>query len=738
MLVKDNKLFINKGGVFYILLVCYFLVNKVHGNNKIGTTDVVRNLTVKVIEEHYFKDSNVKNILKLNVSWVPSNKGVTPSSYSILVTGLSDNRTYFKCPEKSIYYTTKNNQEREVILPKRISSSDIPEIVFLHNCSYRVVVYANPRTQRSEKTELIYTIPNCVGDKCNCTGTNVELPKPKVDVLLEPNRSVIIKWKTFTSARAVRGFIISIGIPVLISTAGLRVYNNTRIGNATATCTAFSWDSYVDGKLIKLKSDDKIIVTAFDEYNCYGPEGFYIIQSQDTKFVEQNATIWYASGGIVSIIIVIGAIKILSQRKKTDHILWTNELNSNTSKLNPIPKCKFQWAEVILKNKNVLYVEQEVEGLLYKNYNDSLEIPNKCVKLIRELGEGQFGKVYLGHLEDNDGTNVAVKMANNSNPAKEFEARLQLMEEIEMMKAAGPHPHLVRMIGYCSFPKKPMCIILEYLQGGDLLAYLYSRRDAENKYAKQPEVNGYIHQPRISETLYTTICSQRSFNSVSTSSNNEDKNFLGKYINIQKNITNTKFENNWYGKIDYYQFLQFALDIARGMAHLELKGITHRDLAARNILITADLTLKISDFGLSRNGIYIMSNIPGSMKPLPIRWMSPEAIRDREFSSKSDVWSFGVVLWEIATLGTFPYPNISDQQLLHYVLHNQGRLEKPISISNEVYDLMLQCWSSQPHRRPNFENLILSLKLLEETLHTPQCNTNPCYVLLSSNVDKIT
>ncbi|GFG29559.1 hypothetical protein Cfor_00289 [Coptotermes formosanus] len=156
--------------------------------------------------------------------------------------------------------------------------------------------------------------------------------------------------------------------------------------------------------------------------------------------------------------------------------------------------------------------------------------------------------------------------------------------------------------------------------------------------------------------------------------------------------------------LDPKELQNFAVQIARGMTHLEQKQITHRDLAARNVLINERKILKISDFGLSRSGVYVNTK----RKKVPLRWLSVEAMRENFYSSKSDVWAFAIVLWEIGTLGGFPYPTVSDMDLLNF-LDEGKRLEKPDNCSDELYTLMLQCWSKTPDMRPSFAEIVSHL-----------------------------
>ncbi|XP_022111619.1 angiopoietin-1 receptor-like [Acanthaster planci] len=158
------------------------------------------------------------------------------------------------------------------------------------------------------------------------------------------------------------------------------------------------------------------------------------------------------------------------------------------------------------------------------------------------------------------------------------------------------------------------------------------------------------------------------------------------------------------------KLIQFALDIAKGMQHLAASGVIHRDLAARNILLSDDLVAKVSDFGLSRGeDIYIQT----SKTRVPTRWLSLESLLRQVYTSKSDVWSFGILLWEIATLGATPYEDIKSKDLPSR-LENGYRMPKPSNCDDELYGLMMQCWQEDPKERPAFKTLVSILKSIAE------------------------
>lgn len=139
--------------------------------------------------------------------------------------------------------------------------------------------------------------------------------------------------------------------------------------------------------------------------------------------------------------------------------------------------------------------------------------------------------------------------------------------------------------------------------------------------------------------------------------------------------------------------------------------------------------IQISDFGLSRNGMYVIKDSEGKARHLPIRWISPEALRDRAFSSKSDVWSYGVVLWEIGTLGSFPYSEVQDDRLLRYIIYENGRLEQPEGVPSDIYKIMCSCWPGEPEDRPNFTQLLSDLRILINPIDPFRSASNPCYSL---------
>jgi len=146
--------------------------------------------------------------------------------------------------------------------------------------------------------------------------------------------------------------------------------------------------------------------------------------------------------------------------------------------------------------------------------------------------------------------------------------------------------------------------------------------------------------------------------------------------------------------------INFATDTCSAMNYLESKGLVHRDLAARNVLVHDDDTAKVSDFGLAKIGDFSLSS-----QRFPIKWTAPESLRNNKFTNKSDMWSFGVLLWEIYSFGRVPYPRIP---LADVVMHVERgyRMEAPEGCPAEIYAVMKQAWEIRSEDRPTFQNVL--------------------------------
>eukprot|EP00800_Vazella_pourtalesii_P017065 TRINITY_DN5081_c0_g1_i3.p1 TRINITY_DN5081_c0_g1~~TRINITY_DN5081_c0_g1_i3.p1 ORF type:complete len:463 (-),score=84.75 TRINITY_DN5081_c0_g1_i3:309-1697(-) len=158
----------------------------------------------------------------------------------------------------------------------------------------------------------------------------------------------------------------------------------------------------------------------------------------------------------------------------------------------------------------------------------------------------------------------------------------------------------------------------------------------------------------------------------------------------------------------------FACDVAEGMGYLESRDLVHRDLAARNVLVSEDNTAKVADFGLARPELFksdFVSNIP-------IKWTAPEALRKQDFSSKSDVWSYGVFMWELYSFGRVPYPRVPLNDVTKFV-ESGNRMEIPDKCPDSVYQLMVTCWHAVPESRPQFQQIELRLKEIQSEASTP-------------------
>ncbi|KFP55065.1 Tyrosine-protein kinase receptor Tie-1, partial [Cathartes aura] len=270
------------------------------------------------------------------------------------------------------------------------------------------------------------------------------------------------------------------------------------------------------------------------------------------------------------------------------------------------------------------------------------------IKFEDMIGEGNFGQVIRAMIKkDGLKMNAAIKMLKEF--ASENDHR-DFAGELEVLCKLGHHPNIINLLGACE-NKGYLYIAIEYAPYGNLLDFLRKSRVLETDPAFAKE-----------HGTASTLTSQ--------------------------------------------QLLQFASDVAKGMQYLSEKQFIHRDLAARNILVGENLASKIADFGLSRGEeVYVKK----TMGRLPVRWMAIESLNYSVYTTKSDVWSFGVLLWEIVSLGKAllcPLPPLESLQ--------GYRMEKPRNCDDEVYELMRQCWRDRPYERPPFAQISMQLiRMLE-------------------------
>ncbi|KAM6910686.1 high affinity nerve growth factor receptor [Xenentodon cancila] len=267
-------------------------------------------------------------------------------------------------------------------------------------------------------------------------------------------------------------------------------------------------------------------------------------------------------------------------------------------------------------------------------------IKRQDIVLKWELGEGAFGKVYLAECAnlspDSDKMLVAIKTLKDANES----TRQDFQREAELLTVLQ-HQHIVRFYGVCT-DGEPLAMVFEYMRHGDL-----------NRFLRAHGPDARI----LEESKMPPL-----------------------------------------GQLTLPQMLHIAAQIASGMVYLASLHFVHRDLATRNCLVGEGLVVKIGDFGMSRDIYSTDYYRVGGRTMLPIRWMPPESIMYRKFTTESDIWSFGVVLWEIFTYGKQPWYQLSNSEAIECI--TQGReLERPRTCPKEVYLLMQGCWQREPQQR---------------------------------------
>ncbi|XP_078681199.1 uncharacterized protein LOC144916083 [Branchiostoma floridae x Branchiostoma belcheri] len=277
------------------------------------------------------------------------------------------------------------------------------------------------------------------------------------------------------------------------------------------------------------------------------------------------------------------------------------------------------------------------------------------LQLHEQIGRGAFGVVSLATLKrivDGLLTEQTVVVKTVHEDAGEEEIK-NFIREVDTTINLRQHINLLGLVGCCTVSHPPF-LVTEYMPYGDL------------------------------------------------------KNFLLKCRKLHERLRDSMYDFN---AMEVYQV---ARQIANGMTYISQAGYVHGDLAARNVLVGEDLVVKIADFGLTTD-IRRGYGRQDAEQKIPLKWMAPERLlREGRYTSKSDVWSFGVVLYEIATLGNVPYPGL-DRTLLDE-LRTGYREPRPPGLQQDLYDMMLRCWQWEEDDRPKFEDLYDELDAVVESM----------------------
>uniref|UniRef100_A0AAX7VUF1 receptor protein-tyrosine kinase n=1 Tax=Astatotilapia calliptera TaxID=8154 RepID=A0AAX7VUF1_ASTCA len=311
-------------------------------------------------------------------------------------------------------------------------------------------------------------------------------------------------------------------------------------------------------------------------------------------------------------------------------------------------------------------MDEQCERLTYDA--SKWEFPRDRLKLGDPLGRGAFGQVVeaaaFGIEKATTCTTVAVKMLKEGATASEYRA---LMSELKILIHIGHYLNVVNLLGACTKPGGPLMVIVEYCKHGNLSSYLKSKRGEYSPYKVNYGIWVWGRLPS-----WTSAQEQRS---------DDD------HLTME-------------------DLISYSFQVAKGMEFLSSRKCIHRDLAARNILLSENNVVKICDFGLARDVYKDPDYVRKGDARLPLKWMAPETIFDRVYTTQSDVWSFGVLLWEIFSLGASPYPGVCIDESFCRRLKEGTRMRPPEYATTEIYQTMLDCWLNRPTDRPTFTELV--------------------------------
>ncbi|XP_028671672.1 vascular endothelial growth factor receptor kdr-like [Erpetoichthys calabaricus] len=387
----------------------------------------------------------------------------------------------------------------------------------------------------------------------------------------------------------------------------------------------------------------------------------------------------------------------------------------------------------IIMDPDEVPIDEQCDRLPYDS--SKWEFPRDRLRLGKTLGHGAFGKVVEASAFGIDKLStcktVAVKMLKEGATANECKA---LMSELKILIHIGHHLNVVNLLGACTKPGGPLMMIVEFCKYGNLSNYLRGKRSDFITFKSQENSvqAGSGHSiSDLSDLMKRRLESVASTGSSASSGFVEDKS----YCDSEEEEEDP--EDLYKRILTMEDLICYSFQVAKGMEFLASRRCIHRDLAARNILLSENNVVKICDFGLARDIYKDPDYVRKGDARLPLKWMSPEAIFDKIYTTQSDVWSFGVLMWEIFSLGASPYPGLQIDEEFCCKLKEGTRMRPPEYASAEIYQTMLDCWEGDPVKRPNFIELVERLgDLLQANVQQDGKHYIPINTVLLSKEDE--
>ncbi|XP_069754056.1 vascular endothelial growth factor receptor 3 isoform X2 [Narcine bancroftii] len=417
----------------------------------------------------------------------------------------------------------------------------------------------------------------------------------------------------------------------------------------------------------RVQEDDAglYVCIACNSKGCVNTSSLVSVEGGDDK---SNIEVVILVGtGVIAVFFWILLILIFCNVKRV-RFLGTNPVDIKTGYLS------------IIMDPDEIPLDEQNEYLPYDS--SKWEFPRDRLRLGKTLGHGAFGKVVeasaFGLDKSSSCRTVAVKMLKDGATANEHKA---LMSELKILIHIGNHLNVVNLLGACTKANGPMMVIVEFCKYGNLSNYLRIKRD--------DFIPGRERVPKVRNQVISTVEVVKALDSSSQGSPVDSavciQTAWEKMLSHQKGLMEA--DDLWHCPLTLVDLICYSFQVARGM-----------------------------EFLASRKA------------RLPLKWMAPESIFDKVYTTQSDVWSFGVLLWEIFSLGVSPYPGVQINEEFCQRLREGTRMRAPEYATEEIYRIMLDTWQGEPKDRPTFSDLV---ELLGDLLQVNVQQDGKDYIPLS-------